>query len=307
MTEEIKTQPTAGQQNVAVPSSPQGRTVDASVRGRTESSRQRFNPEINRRNPLLEMLPVVRRIALKMRERLPAHVEADELIADGVLGLVDAVAKFDANKRVKLETYASHRVRGAILDGLRNADPASRDLRRKNKEIQTLYRQLEVKLRRPVRDDEMASALGMNLAKWHRRLNQIQKAGFEDGVRRLTAGHTSKSATCQIDPELLLDGSPDPFALCYRHEQSGILGRALSGLRDRERDIIIRRYQQGLTMKQIAGLMRVDASRVSQLHAAALGRLKAGVESLLRPAQAEIRESATLSMSARHSKAAQAV
>ncbi len=106
------------------------------------------------------MLPLVRRIALKVRERLPAHVEVDDLYSNGIVGLVDAIAKFDVGKRVKLESYARHRVRGAILDGLRTADPATRDLRRKNKAIQKLYRELEVKFGRPVHDDEMAAASG---------------------------------------------------------------------------------------------------------------------------------------------------
>src|SRR5271157_1536140 len=89
---------------------------------------------------LVEMLPLVKRMAFKIREHLPAHVEVDDLLANGVLGLVDAVSKFDTTKRVKLESYARHRVRGGILDGLRSVDPASRDLRHKHKRIQKLYR-----------------------------------------------------------------------------------------------------------------------------------------------------------------------
>ena len=83
---------------------------------------------MERQRLLVEMLPLVKRMAFKIREHLPAHVEVDDLLANGVLGLVDAVTKFDATKRVKLESYARHRVRGGILDGLRGADPASRVL-----------------------------------------------------------------------------------------------------------------------------------------------------------------------------------
>lgn len=124
-----------------------------------------------RQRLLLEMLPLVKRLAFQIRERLPAHVEVDDLVANGVLGLVDAVAKFDSAKRVKLESYAAHRVRGGILDGLRGADPASRDMRRKNKRIQQLYRELEVKLGRPVVVGqfqfliELAAKLGINILK----------------------------------------------------------------------------------------------------------------------------------------------
>jgi RNA polymerase sigma factor for flagellar operon FliA len=240
------------------------------------------------------MLPLVKRIALKIRKRLPAHVEVDDLTANGVLGLVDAVAKFDASKRVKLESYARHRVRGAILDGLRAADPATRDLRRKNKRIQKLYREEEFKVGRPVQDEEMAAAAGMNLAQWHRALNEIQTRGLQFGSRVLSAGPTF--ARQSTDPELLIDGSDNPFDLCYRREQREILDRAISRLPERERQVISLLYRGDLTMKDIARLMHVHESRVSQLHSAAMVRLKATVDSLLNPPKAEISESGTRSM-----------
>jgi RNA polymerase sigma factor for flagellar operon FliA len=172
------------------------------------------------------MLPLARQIALKIRQHLPAHVEVEDLTADGVLGLVGAVAKFDPSKRVKLESYARHRVRGAILDGLRAADPATRDLRRKNKRIQKLYRQMEAKVGRPVQDDEMAEALGVNLAQWHRALNEIQSLGLDCGSRVLSAGPTSVRQS--TDTDLLINDSDNPFAVCYCHEQREILDRAVS-------------------------------------------------------------------------------
>jgi len=248
-----------------------------------------------RQRLLVEMLPLVKRMAFKIREHLPSHVEVDDLIGNGVLGLVDAISKFDTNKRVKLESYARHRVRGSILDGLRSVDPASRDLRRKNKKIQKIYRELEVKLGRPVNDEEIAAALGLNLAEWHSALNDIQSVGFDFGARTISAGPTSKRPS--VEPALLAGDDADPFDLCYRREQHEILGRALSHLRERERQIINLYYQQELTMKQIAVRMNVDESRVSQLHSAALARLKASVNSLLHPRQSKASAPATLSMS----------
>lgn len=240
-----------------------------------------------RQQALVGMLPMVRHMAFQVREHLPAHVEVDELFANGVMGLVDAVTKFDASKRVKLESYARHRVRGAILDGLRSADPASRDLRRKSKSIQKLYRDLETKLGRPVKDEEIASALGMDLAQWHRTLNEIQSVGFEFSARTLSAGPTSKRSS--VETALLADDHADPFDLCYRREQGEILTRALSHLRQREREIVTLYYEEELTMKQIADRLNVDESRVSQLHTSALVRLKATVKSLLYPREARIR------------------
>jgi RNA polymerase sigma factor for flagellar operon FliA len=229
---------------------------------------------------LLEMLPLVKRTAFKIRGRLPAHVEVDDLLANGVLGLVDAVAKFDSSKRVKLESYARHRVRGGILDGLRGADPASRDMRRKNKKIQQLYRELEVKLGRPVADEEIAAALGMSLSQWYRTLNEAQSLASDFGARGISAAPTSKRL--YTEPALLADHGANPFELCYRREQRELLQRALSHLRERERRIIVLYYEQELTMKQIADRLHVDESRVSQLHSAALVRLRTCVESIVR-------------------------
>jgi RNA polymerase sigma factor for flagellar operon FliA len=242
------------------------------------------------------MLPLVKRVALKIRKRLPAHVEMDDLCSDGVLGLIDAVIKFDPSKRVKLETYARRRICGSILDGLRGADSASRDIRRKSKEVQKLYHELEVKLGRPVTDEEMAAVQGMNLAQWHRELNELQSAGLDCGARTLSAAPTSPRAS--IESAFLARDDPNPFELGYRNEQLAILDRAVSRLQERDRQIVTLYHRRGLTMRQIADLMRVDESRVSQLHAVALDRLMAHVDTLLRPRQTEPSQASALPLAA---------
>jgi RNA polymerase sigma factor for flagellar operon FliA len=251
------------------------------------SARREARQVAERQRLLVELLPLVKRVAFKMREHLPSHVAVDDLIGNGVLGLVDAVSKFDITKRVKLESYARHRVRGGILDGLRSVDPASRDLRRKNKQIQRLYRELEVKLGRPVTDEEIAAALGLSLPEWHSALNEIQSVGFDFGARTISAGPTTRRVSAE--PGLLAGEDADPFDLCYRREQQEILGRALGYLREREREIITLYYRQELTMKQIAERMNIDESRVSQLHSAAVARLKASVSALLHPRPATVK------------------
>jgi RNA polymerase sigma factor for flagellar operon FliA len=296
VTEEIKRRQTATEKMDGIGSWHRVVTRKASVRRRAGSWKREFNRDVNRQKMLIEMLPLVRRVALKIREHLPAHVEVDELSANGVLGLVDAVAKFDASKRVKLESYARHRIRGAILDGLRAADPVTRDTRQKNKRIQKLYRELEVNLGRPVQDEEMAAASRMNLAQWHRALTDIQSVGIDGGSRAFSAAPTTTLQS--TDPELLIDGRDNPFDLCYRREQREILGRALSILPERERRVLCLYSEAELTMKQIALLMHVDESRVSQLHSAALIRLKARVDSLLHPTNPGISESRIRSMAA---------
>jgi RNA polymerase sigma factor for flagellar operon FliA len=230
---------------------------------------------------LVEMLPLVKRMAYRMREHLPAHVEVDDLVGNGVLGLVDAVSKFDSAKRVKLESYARHRIRGSILDGLRSLDPVSRDMRKKNKKVERVYRQLEAQLGRPASDEEIAVALGMSLSQWHHTLREMQSVGVDGWSRAGSAAPTIKHAT--TEETIAADPGEDPFHLCYQAEQREMMRRALSHLRERDRLIISLYYQDELTMKQIAACLNVDESRISQLHSAALVRLKSCVQALLKP------------------------
>ena len=250
----------------------------------------------DRQNLLVEMLPLVKRVALKIRKRLPAHVEMDDLCSDGVLGLIDAVTKFNPSKKVKLETYARRRICGSILDGLRGADSASRDVRRKIKAIQKLYHDLELKLGRAVTDEEMVAAQGMNLAQWHHELNDLQSAGLDCAARTLSAAPTAPRAS--IEPAFLAGNDPNPFDLCCRNEQLQILDRALSRLEQRQRQIVTLYHKQGLTMRQVAELMGVDESRISQLHAVALDRLKAHADRLMSPHETKPSEASPLQFAA---------
>jgi RNA polymerase sigma factor for flagellar operon FliA len=258
--------------------------------------RRKEKPTQQRDQLVVDMLPLVEREALKIRKRLPAHVELDDLISDGVLGLVDALAKFNPGRRVKLESYARHRIRGTILDGLRSADPVPRDIRRKHKNVEKHYRALEAKFARPANDEEIATALGLNLAEWHRELNEIQSAGVDCGVRAFSAAPIS--ALTSADPALLAGNGPNPFDLSYHRERQEILAQALTHLGEREQQIISLYHERELTMQEIANRMSVDASRVSQLHAAALVRLKVEVDSLLQSHDARRAASGTRSMAA---------
>lgn len=246
------------------------------------SARRRGTRKVERRRPLvtdraeqtiLALLPLVRRTASSLKKRLPAHVEMDDLVSLGAIGLLDAVRRFDPRRHVKIESYARYRIRGAILDGLRDWDNASRDLRRKNKRAERAQRELECKLGRPAGDEEMAQALGVSLEKWFRTANELQRVGMSwlhsggDGIPPFT-----------WDENALPDTRENPFDLCYRRERKEILNRALTGLPRREKEIISFYYARQMTMKQIGNLLGIDESRVSQLHSAALSRLRAAVQ-----------------------------
>ena len=235
-------------------------------------------PTNNHDELVVQLLPLVKKVAYRMREHLPAHVEVDDLVGAGLVGLLDAVRKFDARKHVHIETYARHRIRGAIIDGLRNLDTASRDMRKKNKKAQQIYRALEAKLGRPVADDELATAMGVSLKKWYQIVQELQPTGVE-WLRPTEAEEL-------YPPDLENLAGTDhasPFDLFARDEQRELLNRALLCLSERDREIITLYYQDELTMKEIGERMGVDESRISQIHSVALTRLRTRAKALLRP------------------------
>ena len=227
---------------------------------------------------IIKLLGLVKRVALEMREHLPAHVDVDDLVSAGTLGLIDAVRRFDAGKHVKIETYARYRIRGAILDALRNLDPASRDMRRKNKKAEQVFRGLEAKLARPATDAEMARALHISLKEWYRTVHQLQSMGV-DWLRPTQI----TSARQPDEDELPAVGQQSQFDLCYREEKRALLNRALERVSERERLILSMYYERDLTMKEIGEELGIDESRVSQIHSSALQRLRSKVQSMMRP------------------------
>ncbi|HEV2351542.1 MAG TPA: FliA/WhiG family RNA polymerase sigma factor [Terriglobia bacterium] len=236
--------------------------------------------EADQNQSAADLFPLLQRVARKMRAHLPAHIEVDDLVGAGSVGLVDAVRKFDPSKRVKIESYAQHRIRGAILDSLRSMDGASRDLRRKIKQAEKVHSELEARLGHPAGDQEMAQAQGISLKNWYRRVREFQPLGID--WLRPRGYATEPQPTAESLPA---KSNEDQFALCYRREKIDILNRALTSLSVRERLIICLYYARERTMKQIGSQLRIDESRVSQLHSAALVRLRKAVKSLSREPQ----------------------
>jgi len=258
-----------------------GRNLGAARGARQECLRaaQEEQAQREREDRILRLLPLVKKMALQMRERLPLHIELDDLVGTGVLGLVDAVRKYDSRKDVKLESYARHRIRGAMLDGLRSVDDASRDMRKKEKRAERVYRSLESKLGRGPSNLEMADALGITLAQWYRSVRELQAVGI-DWLRPVNS--VGVKDTRDLGGESLpADGRNNQFDRCYCREQRDLLDRALRRLPGRDREIVELYYHHDLTMRQIGSRLRIDESRVSQLHSAALARLRLRVHEMV--------------------------
>ncbi len=248
---------------------------------RRQGGTERKDPE--RDQLVVDFLPLVRRIALRVRRRLPPNVEVDDLISSGVLGLLDAVRKFDMCKHVELKSYARYRIRGAIMDGVRSLDTASRHMRKRDKEAETVYHGLEAKLRRPPSDEEMAEALGVSLEKWFRLVWELQQVGL-DWLRPLESVGT-KDPEAGSEETLVADNAEHQFDSCYRQEQRTILKRCLVRIPEREREIVLLHYERDITLRKIAKKLGVHESRVCQLHSAALARLKERVEEIVNQPQ----------------------
>jgi RNA polymerase sigma factor for flagellar operon FliA len=226
--------------------------------------------ELQDRDSLItECLPLVKFIAHRISARLPAHVDVDDLIHSGILGLMDAVKKFEPDRNVKFKTYAEQRIRGAILDGLRDLDWVPRSLRRKKKDIETAYHLLEQQNGRAATDEEVAAHLGLTLDDLHHSL---------DDLKGVTLG-TFMDAGENGEGENLISFVPDPdgenpHILLQTKEVKNILKTAVDRLPTKERFVVQLYYFDELTMKEIGTLLNITESRVSQLHTKSMLRLR---------------------------------
>jgi RNA polymerase sigma factor FliA len=255
------------------------RTTAPRRRARTEAARIAAAKRIRERDELtLKLMGLVRRVAREMRDHLPAHVDVEDLMSAGTVGLLEAVKRFESGKQVKIETYARYRIRGAILDALRDLDPASRDMRRKHKHMEHVFHQVSNRLGRPATDGEMAEAMDMNLKQWYSMVSEFRSLGVE-WLRPTSVPNPQ----CPDEEDLPALGDRSPFELCYVQEQRDFLNRALTTVSERDRQVLSLYYEHNLTMKQIADRLGVDESRVSQIHSATLTRLRNRVRAMVHP------------------------
>ncbi|HEX4020059.1 MAG TPA: FliA/WhiG family RNA polymerase sigma factor [Acidobacteriaceae bacterium] len=224
---------------------------------------------VAREELLLEHLPVVRYIARRIHERLPQHVEMDDLVSAGMVGLLDAFNKFDTGKNVQFRSYAQFRVRGAILDSLRTLDWSPRDLRRKGRAIEEAMHTLTARLGRMPSENEIATELSISLLEYQQLLGELK--GLEIGS--LHVEHTEDSGEEEL---AYVPNSPeeDPLFRCLKSEMRDRLASAIGELPEKERLVLTLYYYEEMTMKEIGLTLGVVESRVSQIHSSAVLRLR---------------------------------
>lgn len=226
-----------------------------------------------RRRFLESHLGLVRYTALRIAARLPAHVDVDDLVHDGIVGLLDATEKFDPVHGARFRTYAESRVRGAILDGLRDKDWRPRSVRRQQRDLDAALGRASASHGGPASEEEIAAALGVDLQKYHVLL-QHTRCGALLSLDDLPAG---------VEPPLAADALP-PDRQFERQELIEALANELSQLPQRERQIIELYYHEGLHMKEIGAAMGVTESRICQLHTQATSRLRVALSARLHAA-----------------------
>ena len=224
---------------------------------------------------LMEHLPAVRYLARRIHERLPQHVELDDLVSAGVVGLIDAFSKFDHTKKVQFKSYAQFRIRGAILDSLRTLDWSPRELRRKGRAVEEAIRAVTQRVGRAPAEQEIANEMELTLAEYQLLLGDLK--GLEIGSL-----HIERSEDSGDEELAYIPGSPedDPLFRCMKGEMRQRLADAIGELPEKERMVLTLYYYEELTMKEIGLTLGVVESRVSQIHSSAVLRLRTALASL---------------------------
>jgi RNA polymerase sigma factor for flagellar operon FliA len=231
-------------------------TVSAEM---TEDERERL---------ILEHLPQVRLIARRIQERLPDSVSLDDLVSNGVLGLISAIDNFDPLQNVKLKTYAEYKIRGAILDSLRGLDWAPRQKRRKSKQIESAIAAAEQRLQAPPTEEEIATELEITLDEYHQWLVEIR--GLNLASLEYAGGDQGND---------LLHFLPDtheslPSTLLEQAELEKLLASSIERIPEIEKTVLSLYYDEELTLREIAQVVNLHESRISQLKSQAILRLR---------------------------------
>ena len=235
------------------------------------SSRSR--PSAAERDQLIiRYAPWVRFIALRMAAKLPAHIQAEDLISAGIIGLIDALDKFNPAREVQFKTYAQIRIQGAIKDELRSLDWASRSTRQKVKRLEQAYASLERQLGRPPSSEEVANSMGIKMAAFEEMLDDVRGTSLVS-LEELGQGPASEDKSALLEA-LLTRQDQDPLEMLNLQDLKKALTLAIAELPEKERLVLSLYYFEELTMKEVGRVLDLTESRISQLHTQAVLRLR---------------------------------
>lgn len=221
--------------------------------------------------------PLVKHVANRVAIGLPSSLDVDDLISYGFFGLADALERFDPGREVKFETYASRRIRGSMIDGLRALDWVPRSVRQKAKEIEGAISELEGEYGRQPEDHEIAGRLGISLKEYHARLRDVKSVALVSLDDIWSSGEGDDDGNLSLGQMVQDNNVIDPASVAADAELKRILADAIDRLPERERLIISLYYYEELTLKEIGEVLSVSESRVSQLHTRAMLRLRAAL------------------------------
>ena len=228
------------------------------------------NAEFEKR--VLDNLHIVKIIASKMHARLPAGIELEDLVHTGILGLIDAVKRYDPSKGTRFSTYASLRIKGAILDELRNLDWASRSLRQKIKEVEHAFENLEMKLGRPPKEEEVADSLNLSLAEFHKLLNESR--GVAIGVFRMPVEDEANYTDEEMLSYYMDEHATSPDLIMEKSELKDMIAGFIDQLPQKEQLVLSMYYLEDLNLKEVGKIMNLTESRISQIRTSAILRLR---------------------------------
>ncbi len=220
-----------------------------------------------------QYMPLVKYVAGKVAVNMPNSVEFDDLVGFGQFGLLDAINKFDPDKKVKFKTYAVTRIRGAIFDELRQLDWVPRSVRQKSREIEDTIVGLEARLGRPASDEEVASAMGLTLESFN---NTVLKVSGTSVLSLNDVWYSGESSDrMSIGDSIESPASLNPDVIVEREEVKRVIMEAINELPEKEKMVLVLYYHEDLTFKEIGQVLQVSESRISQLHTKANMRLRA--------------------------------
>ncbi|MBA3598587.1 MAG: FliA/WhiG family RNA polymerase sigma factor [Methylibium sp.] len=230
----------------------------------------------DRKRELRDYSALVRKIAARLRARLPANVEMDDLLQAGLIGLNEAIERYETSFGASFDTYASRRIEGAMLDALRAEDTLSRDARGRQREIKRVVQALEHRLLRAPRASEVACELGWSLAKLHACLVEAGATAQRAGDSPLDDEPPDEASARGAADEAPMRGDEhaDPLRALQRRQRSAALNAAFDQLEERERTVMQMIYERGLEHRDAAATLGISPARVSQLHTAIVEKLK---------------------------------